>query len=85
MTRILDELQSRLEAARSARASIPLTELEDLYTSGCAQVLELEAQALRAGGREEVGPRIEQLRGELRHVRTAIEWMREEAAEAATG
>lgn len=70
------ELQARLEQARAGERPIALTELERLYTSGCAEVLELEADAVRTKRR------ITELREQLRHVRTAIEWLQEEQAAA---
>ncbi len=65
-----DELERILSDVRSGR-SIELTELEQAYTSGCAEVLELEADSLR------VRRRLNELREQLRHIRTAIEWLQE--------
>jgi hypothetical protein len=66
------ELERRLARARSGEQPIALAELESIYTSGCAEVLELEADAVR------IKRRINELRGQLRHVRTAIEWLQQE-------
>jgi hypothetical protein len=76
-----EEVETRLEQARSGERPIPLAELESLYTSGCAEILELEAGVLRTKRR------IAELRAQLRHVRTAIEWLQEDepAATAADG
>ncbi len=71
---VLERIEARLEAARSADRPIDLAELEDLYTTGCAEVLELEAQAAR------MARQLRDLREQLRHVRTAIEWLQEERA-----
>ena len=79
-------IYSRLEAVRSREGSIPLDQLEDLYTTGCAEVLELEAQAMRLGRPSaSVARRLEELREDLRHVRTAIEWLREQAEAPSAG
>ena len=51
-----------------------LQELEDLYTTGCAEVLELEADSMR------IRRRLQDLRDQLRHIRTAIEFLQEEQA-----
>jgi hypothetical protein len=74
------ELDARLEQARTGEAPIALAELERLYTSGCAEVLELEADSVR------IKRRIAEMREQLRHVRTAIEWLQEEqtAADSST-
>jgi hypothetical protein len=61
---MLDELESPID----------LRELERLYTSGCAEVLELEADSVR------IARRVAELREQLRHVRTAIDWLQEEEA-----
>jgi hypothetical protein len=65
-----DELERILSDVRSGR-SIELTELEQAYTSGCAEVLELEADSVR------VRRRLDELHEQLRHIRTAIEWLQE--------
>ena len=68
MHKDLEILLSDIESGHQ----IELDELEQAYTSGCAEVLELEADAVRARRR------LNELREQLRHVRTAIEWMQEE-------
>jgi hypothetical protein len=73
-----DELDERLAQARGGERPIALAELESLYTSGCAEVLELEADAVRTQRR------IAELRAQLRHVRTAIEWLQEQEAATAS-
>ena len=73
---MLDELDTRLEEARSGERPIDVQELERLYTSGCAKVLELEADSLR------ITRRVSELREQLRHVRTAIDWLHEQQAAA---
>jgi gamma-glutamyl:cysteine ligase YbdK (ATP-grasp superfamily) len=73
---MLDELEARIQKARSGERPIELRELEQLYTTGCAQVLELEAES--AG----ISRRVAELRDQLRHVRSAIEWLQEEEAAA---
>jgi hypothetical protein len=73
---MLDELEIRLKAARSGDRPIDLRELEQLYTMGCAEILELEADSLR------ISRRVAELREQLRHVRTAIDWLQEEEAAA---
>jgi hypothetical protein len=74
-----EELEARLAQARAGDRPMALAELESLYTSGCAEVLELEADAVRTKRR------INELRAQLRHVRTAIEWLQdEETAEGAS-
>jgi hypothetical protein len=75
---IRDELDKRLAHARDGERPIALSELESLYTSGCAEVLELEADAVRTQRR------IDELRAQLRHVRTAIEWLQEQDAATAS-
>lgn len=71
---MLERIESRLEEARSAERPLELQELEDLYTTGCAEVLELEADSMR------LRRRLQDLRDQLRHVRTAIEFLQEEQA-----
>ena len=78
MTSMLDEIETRLEAARSGDSPMALEDLERIYTTGCAEVLELEADAIR------IGRRLTELRQQLRHVRTAIEWLQEQQAGAAS-
>jgi hypothetical protein len=75
---MLEEIEARMQAARSGERPIALEELEELYTTGCAQVLELEATAARSTRQ------ISELREQLRHVRTAIEWLQEEEATRGT-
>jgi len=65
------DLESLLSDISSDRG-IELDELEQAYTSGCAEVLELEADAVRTRRR------LNELREQLRHVRTAIEWMQQQ-------
>jgi hypothetical protein len=67
-----EELEARLAQARAGKRPMTLAELESLYTSGCAEVLELEADAVRTRRR------ITELRAQLRHVRTAIEWLQQD-------
>ena len=71
---MLEQLESRLREARSGERPLDLPELEALYTSGCAEILELEADAMR------ISRRVGALRGELRHLRTAIEFLQEQQA-----
>jgi hypothetical protein len=66
-----EQIDALVREVRSGRR-IELSELEDAYTSGCAEVLALEAEAARARRR------VEDLRGELRHIRTAIDWLQEQ-------
>jgi hypothetical protein len=74
-----EEIERRLAQAREGKQPLTLAELESLYTSGCAEVLELEADSVRTRRR------INELRAQLRHVRTAIEWLQQEdAAERAS-
>jgi hypothetical protein len=73
---MLDELEARIQEARSGERPIKLRELEQLYTTGCAQVLELEADSVR------ISRRVGELRDQLRHVRAAIEWLQEEESAA---
>jgi hypothetical protein len=65
-----EELERILSDVRSGRA-VELTELEQAYTTGCAEVLELEAESVR------VRRRLDELHEQLRHIRTAIEWLQE--------
>jgi hypothetical protein len=65
-----DEFERILSDVRAGR-TIELTELEQAYTSGCAEVLELEAESVR------VRRRLNELHEQLRHIRTAIEWLQE--------
>jgi hypothetical protein len=76
---MLEEIDTRLDAARSGARPLKLEELELIYTNGCAEILELEADAVR------IERRVKELRDQLRHVRTAIEWLQEQAAAADTG
>ena len=69
---MLENIEARLEEARSGARPMDLQELETLYTSGCAKILELEADAMRSKRR------LKELRDQLRHVRTAIEFLQEE-------
>ena len=71
---MLDEIEMRLEAARSGDSPMALEELERIYTTGCAEVLELEADSVR------IKRRVAELREQLRHVRTAIEFLQEQQA-----
>ena len=71
---MLDELEKRLEEARTGGRPLGLEELKTLYTNGCAAVLELEAESLRTQRR------LSELRNRLRHIRTAIEFLQEEQA-----
>ena len=71
---MLDERESRLREARSGERQLDLPELETLYTSGCAEILELEADAMR------ITRRVGELRDQLRHLRTAIEFLQEQRA-----
>jgi hypothetical protein len=73
---MLDELEARIAEARSGARPLNLDELEQLYTTGCAEVLELEADSVR------IARRVAELREQLRHVRTAIDWLQEERAAA---
>jgi chromosome segregation ATPase len=65
------DLEGLLEEMQSGR-QVELPELEQAYTSACAEILELEADAVRTKRR------LAELREQLRHVRTAIEWLQEE-------
>ena len=69
-----EQIDALLSEARAGRR-IELSELEDAYTSGCAEVLALEAEAARRRRS------LEDLREELRHIRTAIEWMQQQQRE----
>ena len=71
---MLDDLEKRLEEARTGGRPLGLEELETLYTNGCAAVLELEAESLRTQRR------LSELRNRLRHIRTAIEFLQEAQA-----
>ena len=76
MASMLDEIETRLEAARSGESPMALEDLERIYTTGCAEILELEADAMR------IKRRVSELREQLRHVRTAIEFLQEQQAAA---
>ena len=65
------DLEGLLKDMQSGR-QLELPELEQAYTSACAEILELEATAVR------ISRRLDELREQLRHVRTAIEWLQEE-------
>jgi hypothetical protein len=69
---MLEKLETRLEEARSSGRPVDLQELEALYTSGCAEVLELEAESLRTRRQ------FKELRERLRHIRTAIEFLQQD-------
>lgn len=71
---MLEDIETRLEEARSGKRPTELRELEELYTGGCGEVLDLEADVLR------IERRVRDLREQLRHVRTTIEWLQEEEA-----
>ena len=71
---MLEKIETRLEEARTGERPIELRELEALYTSGCAEILELEADDIR------IKRRLQDLRDQLRHIRTAIEFLQEEQA-----
>jgi hypothetical protein len=68
---MLEKIDARLEEARSHGRPLGLRELEALYTSGCAQILELEADSLRTERQ------LKELRERLRHIRTAIEFLQQ--------
>jgi septation ring formation regulator EzrA len=68
---VTNELARLLDEIGSGRP-IDLAELEQAYTTGCAEILELEAESMR------VRRRLNELHEQLRHVRTAIEWLQEE-------
>jgi hypothetical protein len=69
---MLEKIDARLREARSTGRPIHLQELEALYTSGCAEVLELEAESLRTERQ------LKELRERLRHIRTAIEFLQQQ-------
>jgi hypothetical protein len=69
---MLDKIEAPLEAAHSGERPLELEELEALYTSGCAKILEIEADAMRSKRR------LKELRAELRHLRTAIEFLQQQ-------
>jgi hypothetical protein len=71
---MLENIETRLEEARSGGPPLDLQELESLYTSGCAEMLELEADRLR------IKRQLTELRERLRHIRTAIEFLQQEQA-----
>jgi hypothetical protein len=71
---MLEEVERRLREARSGARPLSLDELEALYTSGCAEILELEADAMR------IERRVAELREQLRHLRTAVEFLQEQKA-----
>ena len=73
---MLNEIEARLDAAGSGGRPLELSELERIYTTGCAEVLELEADAVR------IKRRVAELREQLRHVRTAVEFLQEQQAGA---
>jgi hypothetical protein len=99
---LLERLDALLGEARSGRHGVGLRELEELYTSGCAEALELEAEAARLRRRSRIASEgaegqvshpepaelaaadaalertLSQLRNQLRHLRTAIEWLQEQ-------
>jgi hypothetical protein len=79
---ILKFVHSELETLLSEVESglrVGLPELERAYTSGCAEILELEADAIRTNRR------LNELRDQLRHIRTAIEWLQEERGGSSAG
>jgi hypothetical protein len=69
---MLEEIEVRLDRLRSSGRPIDLQELDALYTSGCAEILKLEADSLR------IRRRLNELRESLRHLRTAIEFLHED-------
>ena len=71
---MLEKFETRLEEARAGERPFELQELEALYTSGCAEILELEADSIR------IKRRLQDLRDQLRHIRTAIEFLQEDQA-----
>jgi hypothetical protein len=103
---LLERVDTLLRQARNGHRDVSLSALEDVYTTGCAAVLELEAESIRLGRRSltaletagnggaadhpdladlaessrTVDQTLTQLRSDLRHVRTAIEWMQEQGA-----
>jgi hypothetical protein len=107
---LLERVDRLLRDARSGHRTVSLSELEDVYTTGCAEVLELEAEVIRlrrrsssaldaagnggaahsgladlAESSRSVERALKQLRSELRHVRTAIEWLQERRDAAPVG
>lgn len=72
--------------ARSHGRGVTLRALEELYTTGCAQALELEAEAVRLQRRRQdataLRETLTELRRQIRHIRTATEWLREESTAA---
>ena len=97
-----------LSESPAGGGTVALRALEELYTSGCAPVLELEAEVLRLRRRGEAALRgrpaerltqtelstlaanateleadLNELRQQLRHVRTAAEWLRERGIQGA--
>jgi hypothetical protein len=99
-----------LADARAAGRAVTLRALEELYTTGCARVLELEADAVRlqrqregalsaapekrppdsvvrslTADATEVREALSELRAQVRHIRTATEWLREESYGQASG
>jgi hypothetical protein len=99
---LLERVDTLLRDARNGDRDVSLSELEDVYTIGCAEILELEAEVIRLrrrsrsaleaagnGGAAQSGladlaessrsveRALKQLQSELRHVRTAIEWLQE--------
>jgi predicted nucleic acid-binding Zn-ribbon protein len=102
---LLDRVDTLLRDARTGHREVSLSELEEVYTTGCAQVLELEAEVLRLGRRSRgaleaagngdakeladlakssrtVERTLNRLRADLRHVRTAIEWLQDQRESA---
>ena len=73
-----------MRAAPSRGRGVTLRALEELYTTGCARALELEAEAVRLqrGNQDGTALResLNELRRQIRHIRTATEWLREESA-----
>ena len=69
---MLDKLEKQLREATLGGGPMDLPKLEALYTSGCAEILELEADAMR------ITRRVGELRDQLRHLRTAIEYLQEQ-------
>ena len=71
---MFEEIEVRLNQTPAGGRAMDLQELEALYTSGCARVLELEADAMRSKRQ------LKMLRDELRHVRAAIEFLQQAQA-----
>ncbi len=71
---MLEDIETRLEELRSGGRPVDRQELEALYTSGCAEILELEADSLR------IKRQLTELRERLRHIRAAIEFLQDEQA-----